>query len=202
VDLYLVRHAIAFDRDAGRWPDDSLRPLTARGRSRFRLEAQVVRRVLSTPAVVLSSPYVRAWSSAQVLAKVARWPMPVRCEALTGGDIDAILTVIAEHGDASSLALVGHEPYLSMLAEHLLGVAPNEGVVLEFRKGAIARFRLELVDRPEPADGVSVPAQPATLGSAELASPPDAGPPVAAPAVRWQAELLAPLPPATLRRLA
>ena len=28
MDLYLVRHAVAFGRDAARWPDDSARPLT------------------------------------------------------------------------------------------------------------------------------------------------------------------------------
>ena len=31
VDLYLVRHAIAFDADPTQWPDDSLRPLTPDG---------------------------------------------------------------------------------------------------------------------------------------------------------------------------
>lgn len=127
MELYLVRHAVAFDRDSARWPDDSRRPLTPRGSRRFRVEAQAVRRALSPPAVVLTSPYARAWLSAQILAKEARWPAPVSCEALTGGDIDAILGAISDHGDASSVALVGHEPYLSMLAEHLLGVAPNEG---------------------------------------------------------------------------
>jgi len=29
VDVYLVRHAIAELRDTTRWPDDSLRPLSA-----------------------------------------------------------------------------------------------------------------------------------------------------------------------------
>jgi len=31
MDLYIVRHAVAFDRDAERWPDDRERPLTPRG---------------------------------------------------------------------------------------------------------------------------------------------------------------------------
>jgi broad specificity phosphatase PhoE len=31
IRVYLVRHAIAEDRDSARWPDDSERPLTRRG---------------------------------------------------------------------------------------------------------------------------------------------------------------------------
>jgi len=34
MDLYLVRHAVAFDYDASQWPDDSQRPLTPEGQKR------------------------------------------------------------------------------------------------------------------------------------------------------------------------
>ena len=35
----MVRHAIAFERDRRRWPDDALRPLTPAGKRRFRKAA-------------------------------------------------------------------------------------------------------------------------------------------------------------------
>jgi phosphohistidine phosphatase len=143
LDLYLVRHASAYNRDAARWPDDSLRPLTPRGRKRFEAAARGARRLLATPDVVLSSPFVRAWSTAEILARDARWPAPRACDALAEHDILAVLAVLAEHRDAQAVALVGHEPDLSMFAGHLLRVASASAAAIAFRKGTVAHLRLE-----------------------------------------------------------
>ena len=43
LQLIVVRHAIAFERDRGRWPEDALRPLTPAGKRRFRKAAQGLR---------------------------------------------------------------------------------------------------------------------------------------------------------------
>ena len=32
MNLYIIRHAWAAERDDGQWPDDDLRPLTAEGK--------------------------------------------------------------------------------------------------------------------------------------------------------------------------
>ncbi len=40
MDLYLVRHAIAFDRDPVTWHQDAERPLTPQGIDRFRQAAR------------------------------------------------------------------------------------------------------------------------------------------------------------------
>ena len=44
--LYLVRHAIAHDRDAKKWPDDGQRPLTKRGIQRFEQVAAGLRKLV------------------------------------------------------------------------------------------------------------------------------------------------------------
>ena len=77
MDLYLVRHAIAFDFDTSQWPDDSQRPLTPEGQKRFSRAARAWR---ARPSVdlVLSSPWVRAWQTAELLESEAGWPRPVR----------------------------------------------------------------------------------------------------------------------------
>src|SRR5829696_516703 len=82
LDLYVVRHAIAYERDAERWPDDARRPLTPKGEERFR---EAVKGLTSVAApeveVVLSSPFTRAWRTAEILAE-AGWSAPVECEQL------------------------------------------------------------------------------------------------------------------------
>lgn len=138
MDIYLVRHAIAHDRDSARWPDDSQRPLTPGGEDKFRRGAQGLSRIVSEVEVVLSSPFTRAWRTAELLQDVAGWPDPVRCEALeSGGQATGALEALRKYGAASSVALVGHEPDLSELAAYLL--AGEEGALeINMRKGGVA----------------------------------------------------------------
>src|SRR5438552_3782512 len=113
MDLYLVRHAAAFEPDVMTWPDDRERPLTPDGEKRFKREARGLRKIMDPVEVLLSSPLVRAWRTAEIVSKQAKWPDPVACEALAGEHPPAeILEALQEHAHAGSIALVGHEPNL------------------------------------------------------------------------------------------
>lgn len=138
MQLYVVRHAIAEDRDPEKWPDDSNRPLTKQGVKRFRRAAAGLRRVAPQADIVLSSPYVRAWDTALILEEEAGWPSPVACPELTVDAPEALLDVIKTFGHADSIAIVGHEPYLSRFTSRLL--SPGWGPWLEFKKGGIAQL--------------------------------------------------------------
>ena len=74
MDLYIVRHAIAGHADGSRWPDDADRPLTPEGAKSFRAAAAGLRRIVSSVDVLLSSRFVRAWQTAELLHEVAGWP--------------------------------------------------------------------------------------------------------------------------------
>ena len=63
MELCLVRHAIAVDRGTPGYEDDSLRPLTSRGRDRMRVAAQGLRSFF-TPEAILTSPLLRAKQTA------------------------------------------------------------------------------------------------------------------------------------------
>ena len=67
MDLYLVRHAVAYKRDYERWPNDADRPLTPEGEEDFRAVARSLGRIVPEVEVLLSSPYVRAWRTAEIL---------------------------------------------------------------------------------------------------------------------------------------
>jgi phosphohistidine phosphatase len=148
VDLYLVRHAIAFDADPVQWPDDSLRPLTPEGEKRFRRAASGLGQLGASVEVVLSSRWVRAWRTAELLEKEAKWPAPMACEALESGRAPAeVLQALQPFATAKSVALVGHEPTLHELASYLL-TADTGHAQLEFRKGALARLDVDETMRP------------------------------------------------------
>ena len=78
MELILIRHARAFERDAAAWPDDSRRPLTENGRDQFARFAKRLRRVAPEVDLVESSGFVRAWQTALLLEEHARWPKPSR----------------------------------------------------------------------------------------------------------------------------
>jgi len=142
MDLYLVRHAVAYDADETKWPDDRERPLTLEGEKRFRRSARGLTELMASPDVVLSSSFVRAWRTAELLEKEASWPKPVVCEALEVGHSPAeVLQALQTYITSSAVALVGHEPAMHELASYLL-TADTGHVQIEFRKGAVARLEL------------------------------------------------------------
>lgn len=148
MNVYLLRHAIAEERDAARWPDDSLRPLSADGVERFRRAARGLQRIVPSIDVVLASPYVRAWQTAGLVRDEAGWPEPERCPALAGDrSTAAALEPLQEHARRGSVALVGHEPNLSALASLLL-TGDDGAVALELKKGGIVLLTLPATPGP------------------------------------------------------
>jgi len=142
MDLYLVRHAIAEDRDPVQWPDDGDRPLSPRGIERFELEARGLATVVPAVDIVLASPFVRAWHTAEILTKEAGWPAPVRSDALRSErTADESLAAIDAARDAGTIAAVGHEPNLSELAS--LCVLGTIDLPVELKKGAVLALTFE-----------------------------------------------------------
>jgi phosphohistidine phosphatase len=133
--IYVVRHAIAEERDQERWPDDAVRPLTKAGEESFREAARGLGRIVPSVDVVLASPYVRAWRTAEILHEEAGWPAPTRCEELEAwrAPSDAVQLLAEQKGSA---ALVGHEPYLSRLVSQLL-TKDDDTVHIDLKKGGV-----------------------------------------------------------------
>jgi len=138
-ELYLVRHAIAADR-GGEWPDDSKRPLTERGTSRFKETVKGLRRLDVVLDEIFTSPLVRAKQTAELLAAGLEGKPPVKTlDALAPGHPpSAVMSQLARVAKRRRIAIVGHEPDLGELAAHLIGA----GRALAFKKGGICRIEL------------------------------------------------------------
>jgi phosphohistidine phosphatase len=135
--LYLVRHAVAHKRDQRRWPDDSKRPLTPEGEEEFVGAARGLAHIVPEVEVLLSSPYERAWRTAEILAEQSGWPAPAELPALEP-DVPPEKVVIAlqTHADKQSIALTGHRPCLHDLAVYLLTGDPG-GADMKIKKGGV-----------------------------------------------------------------
>ena len=135
--VFLVRHAIAHERDSERWPQDSLRPLTPAGERRFRKAARGLASLLPRGTVILTSPYVRARDTATLLAKAARRKAPIECaELAAGSDPRQVFGLLRGRRD-KSVVLVGHEPDLCRFLCAALDDKPAM-LALPFKKGGAA----------------------------------------------------------------
>ena len=149
--LYLIRHAVAYKRDPERWPDDSRRPLTPEGEEEFLGAARGLARVVPEVEVLLSSPYARAWRTAQILAEQTGWPTPQELTALEP-DVPPEKVVIAleTYTGKQSIALAGHRPGLHELAEYLL-TGDTAGADMKIKKGGVVC--IEFDDAPKAGAG-------------------------------------------------
>lgn len=147
MDLLIVRHAIAFDRDRNRWRDDADRPLSPAGIRRARKAAAGLKKLTSRPQRLLSSPLLRAKQTAQILTEVAGWPAAEEMPELSPGE-PALAVLELLGSDRSKLtAVVGHQPELSqLLGACLLG--GGGALPIEMKKNAVAC--VSFTGRPRP----------------------------------------------------
>ena len=137
MELLIIRHAIAFERDRHRWRDDGSRPLTPLGMRRARKAAAGLKKLSKAPDRLLTSRLIRARQTAQILTEVAGWPPAEEVhELLPDEDALAVLSLLAKQR-GKRIAVVGHQPGLgALLSACLLG---NAGVIpVELKKNAVA----------------------------------------------------------------
>ena len=98
--------------------------------------------------LVLTSPFVRARHTAEILATGLRIPKVEDCDALTPGQAPSeVARELDRPRVRRAIALVGHEPDLGQLAAWLIGARQP----LVFKKGAIAR--IDVGSLPPTGDG-------------------------------------------------
>jgi phosphohistidine phosphatase len=141
-ELYLVRHAIAAERGE-EWPDDTKRPLTADGVSRFREVVEGLAWFGVGLDEVYSSPLVRTHQTADLLSAGLDPKPPVRLldTLAPGHEPAAVLNELAKRVKRRRVALVGHEPDLGELAAALIGAQR----ALRFRKGGVCRIDVDRI---------------------------------------------------------
>jgi phosphohistidine phosphatase len=112
VRLIVVRHAHADPGDP-----DELRPLSARGRDEAAALAE--RLAETTPALVVSSPLLRARETAAPIAKAAGAELRVDERLSPGATAEDVLAAV--EGAEGTVVTVGHQPDCSVVVEVLAG---------------------------------------------------------------------------------
>ena len=138
MNLYLIRHAIAEEETPS--GEDSQRGLTDKGAKRMRQIAKGLRTLGVEFDLILTSPYTRAQQTAEILADVFKIKKQVAASEnlVPMGDPDLLLAEINEKYSVLSLAIVGHEPYLSTFVSLL--TAGGSPVEMTFKKGGVCHL--------------------------------------------------------------
>ncbi|MDF1564636.1 MAG: histidine phosphatase family protein [Deltaproteobacteria bacterium] len=124
--ILLFRHGIAIERGEPGCPrEDAERHLTERGLERTRQAARGLVLASGAPGLILSSPYLRARQTADLLREACGEAEVEQLESAhlePFGSIPQSLTLIAEL-ECRIIAVVGHAPHLDLLLAGLLGRA-------------------------------------------------------------------------------
>jgi len=137
MNLYLMRHAIAEERDTSLYPEDSLRPLSSPGRRKMVKIAQGIKNMGFDFDMIVSSPFLRARETAEIMAK--RFGLQARLnftdQLSPFGDAEKLIVEIREQFAVEHLLLVGHEPSMSYLTSVL--VSGNGSLTMTMKKGGL-----------------------------------------------------------------
>ena len=144
MELYLMRHGLAVERGTPGFEDDPVRPLTPKGRRQLRRIAVAMRQMNLRCDLILSSPFVRARHTAEIVAAGLKLKKRLKfSNALApGGTAAILLRQLARVKPApEKLLLVGHEPDLGRLISLL--VTGGLQLQLDFKKGGLCKLETE-----------------------------------------------------------
>jgi phosphohistidine phosphatase len=137
--LYFLRHGLA--GDSREWKgDDFARPLTEEGIAKMKRTAETCAKMELDPQLILTSPLIRAYQTAEIIAKRLKLQDKLVEDERLGSQfgIKFLAEILAGHSKADSLMLVGHEPGMSETVSQLIG-----GGRIDFKKGALACVQLD-----------------------------------------------------------
>lgn len=140
-EIFILRHGIAADH--GTYKRDSERPLTEEGIEKTTKIAKVIQKMDLGLDLVLSSPYVRARETAEILAKETGLKKQLYFSdhlMVEGDPIELIREIQKNYMGYKRMVLVGHEPYLSGFISALS--AGSASSFIELKKAGFAKLSL------------------------------------------------------------
>lgn len=143
-----MRHGEAV-KTGGEIRSDAERTLTEYGRLQVRTIAQELKR-RQISAHVVTSPYLRAFQTAEILAEtLGTRPLAKDAELASTGHAPDLEALLKRYAGVDNLILVGHQPDIGMLVERLIGFELGFGTAVlagfEFRPEQKWRYLWSLI---------------------------------------------------------
>jgi phosphohistidine phosphatase len=148
MQLYIVRHGIAIDREDPNCPPDPERFLTDEGMEKTKQVAKGVAEIGAVPDLMLSSPYLRAVQTAEIFASALEQnKQKIRKTdlLLPGADPMQLFRELAREKQASAVFIFGHAPHLDDLIATAIG---SKHHVTALKKAGVALVELRRMVPP------------------------------------------------------
>lgn len=152
MDLLVIRHAVAMERDdfAAISDDDDDRPLTDAGMKKMRRVAEGLRGLVARIDVLAASPLTRALQTAHIVGELYGVPVERTVDALRPeNSSESFLAWTRDQRLGDVCAIVGHEPNLGQLVTWLMTGCDEPRV--SFKKGGACLLSFD--GRLEPGGG-------------------------------------------------
>lgn len=148
MELYIVRHGIAIDREDPKCPPDPERYLTEEGVEKTKQVAKGVAALTASADLLLSSPYVRATQTAEIFAasldyakqKIRRTDL-----LLPGADPSLLFRELTKDKQSASVFLFGHAPQLDDIIATAVG---SKRHLTSLKKAGVALIELKRISPP------------------------------------------------------
>jgi phosphohistidine phosphatase len=137
MEIYVLRHGIAVERGTPGYKKDSDRPLTKQGEEKVYQIAQAMLAIELKFDLILSSPYVRAAKTAQIVGSELDEDVTYTEFLEPDGNALALISQINDEKPQRVL-LVGHEPDLSRLISLLTTGAG--AAAIDLKKGGLCKM--------------------------------------------------------------
>lgn len=148
MQIYVVRHGIAIDREDPKCPPDPERYLTEEGIKKTKQVAEGVAALSASPDLLLSSPYVRAMQTAEIFAGALKYPKQKIRQTdllLPGAEPTLFFRDLMKDKQVSTLFIFGHAPQLDDLIATALGAKHH---ITSLKKAGVALLELKRVSPP------------------------------------------------------
>jgi len=148
MQIYVVRHGAAIDRDDPKCPPEAERYLTEEGIAKTKEVAKGVTALGITADLLMSSPFVRAWQTAEIFAGAmgyAKQKIRKTNLLLPGADAGTLFRELAKDKDASNIFLFGHGPQVDDIVALALGARK---ACTALKKSGVAVLELKRVSPP------------------------------------------------------
>jgi len=148
MQLFIVRHGIAVDREDPKCPADPDRFLTEEGIEKTRQVAKGVSEVGAIPELMITSPYLRALQTAEIFAEELGYSkQKIRKSELLlpGAEPLQLLRELAKDKDLSVVFVFGHAPHLDDVVATALG---SKHHISALKKAGVALVELRRLVPP------------------------------------------------------
>ena len=147
MDVYVLRHGVADERDCEKYPDDDLRPLIPEGIDKLTRQAKGLSATGFSVDLVISSPLVRAVQTAEAVMTGLEIASELAYSETLAPEAHPYLLLeelASKHSSRERVMVVGHEPHLSSFVSMVVTGHPDG--LIRLKKGALCKLRIPRPD--------------------------------------------------------